>query len=62
MKPRRRSKLFWRRLRGEDNTEIKVLALDLDDEDFLENMNDCLQAFESHVYPILIPSGSSGMF
>ncbi|VDN17059.1 unnamed protein product [Gongylonema pulchrum] len=62
MKPRRRSKIYWRRLRGEDNTELRVLALDVDDEDFLDNIRDCLLAFESQLYPILIPSGSSGSY
>lgn len=61
MKRRQQIKMFWRRLRGEDN-KLKILMLDVGDEDFVENMNDCLQALQSNIYPILIPSGSSGIF
>ncbi|VDM95799.1 unnamed protein product [Thelazia callipaeda] len=39
-----------------------MLSLDVDDEDFVENLNNCLKALHSHVYPVLIPSGSSGSY
>lgn len=61
MKRRQQIKMFWRRLHGEDN-KLKILMLDIDDEDFVEILNDCLEAFQSNIYPVLIPSGSSGIF
>ncbi|EFO18641.2 phosphatidylinositol 3 [Loa loa] len=61
MKRRQQIKMFWRRLHGEDN-KLKILMLDVDDEDFVENLNDCLEAFQSNIHPILIPSGSSGSY
>lgn len=61
MKRRERIKMFWRRLHEGDN-KLKILMLDVDDEDFVENLTDCLEAFQMNIHPILIPSGSSGIF
>ncbi|VDO80090.1 unnamed protein product [Onchocerca flexuosa] len=60
MKRNQQIKMFWRRLYMEDK-KLKILVLDVDDEDFVENLKDCLEAFQSNIHPILIPSGSSGM-
>lgn len=57
---RRKQKLRWRTLHGEDH-KLELLMLHGNDEDFVDNLNDCLEAFHANIHPVLIPSGSSGI-
>lgn len=56
----RRSRPSWRRLRTREHSDVRVLSL-INDEDFIENLEECVRAFNEQIYPVLIPSGSSGI-